>query len=965
LCAALLALIPLAVLLQPGMPPTADGQVHLLRTWEVARLLRDGVLYPRWAPDFYLGYGYPFFNFYAPGAHLAAALLALAGLGIVRGVVTLQALALALYPVGAYLAARGILPADDRRVAERRRRALPGAWRGPAALLSASVYLYAPLRFRELFVQGNLSQWLALALLPWCAWLLIGVAQRGGLGRVVAAGAMLAALLYAHHPSAFLGWPSLLAFAFLVAVLSGRQDGMAEAVTTKNGTASRVEAVIGAFALATALAAPFWLPSLLELRDVNINAISAGSFQATLNLLPLRELLALPAVQDRAALNPPMPNSLGVLQFVLAAVGLGIAIWWVIRRAGERRVAQAPAGELRDWSSRQAGLALSAAGVLWLLSLALMLPAAGPIWEALPLARWIAFPWRLLGPALLWSALLSSAALYAIPERGRIAVLAGLLLLVPLSVAPYLFPRPFSPEPEPNLASIAHYEMAGGAWATASANEYLPRWVADPRPPAQPQGSPRVDQAPLPAGSKIEPLALHALDYHYAVDLPGGSHVVLQRFYFPGWQAWVDGRPVQIQPAEPYGQIAVAVPAGHHELRVALGSTPAQRAGGGLALVAVAVVLVLMVLGRGRRRSERLGHTHVDHGRLDHEDAKHKEREEGSRDPEGDHRAIQGAADPGYRAALAVIGVILAVTVVKIGLIGPHTTWFRVQSSAEQPAGMQHAVNARFANGVELLGYDLEQPDVRQGDELNVRLYWRAWQPATTNARPFLHLDAPTGEVTWANQTKLNAGDKPMTAWPAGFYVVDDYRIPAGADTPPVVAQLRAGLLGPGGELVPLVDGGDTAALGPVRVTERAPLRPADLPNHDQVFNLGSEVRLVGYDVEPLRKGPGLALTFYWQALAPVPADYTVFVHVQDAAGRPLGQQDSPPLHGWYPSTRWTTGQIIPDRYEVALPASALTQGLRVAAGLYTPADGRRAPVGNAQGAPQPNNEIVLPIKIH
>ena len=213
IAAAALALIPILAIARPGIPHTADGYVHILRTLEVSQLLRDGVLYPRWAPDFYLGYGYPFFNFYAPGAHLLAALAALTGLGVLRGVVAVQVIALLLYPTGAYLAARSLFTTDAA-----------GRWARPAALVSAALYLYAPLRFRELFTQGNLSQLLALALLPWCAWLLLEAIRRVDLRWSVAAGVALAGLVYAHHPSAFLGFPFLAIYAGAVAIIAGRGE---------------------------------------------------------------------------------------------------------------------------------------------------------------------------------------------------------------------------------------------------------------------------------------------------------------------------------------------------------------------------------------------------------------------------------------------------------------------------------------------------------------------------------------------------------------------------------------------------------------------------------------------------------------------------------------------------------------------------------------------------------------------
>src|SRR5687768_13919989 len=44
----------------------ADAFAHLFRLYEVDLALRDGVLFPRWIPDFLFGYGYPLLNFYAP-----------------------------------------------------------------------------------------------------------------------------------------------------------------------------------------------------------------------------------------------------------------------------------------------------------------------------------------------------------------------------------------------------------------------------------------------------------------------------------------------------------------------------------------------------------------------------------------------------------------------------------------------------------------------------------------------------------------------------------------------------------------------------------------------------------------------------------------------------------------------------------------------------------------------------------
>ena len=55
------------------------------------------------------------------------------------------------------------------------------------------------------------------------------------------------------------------------------------------------------------------------------------------------------------------------------------------------------------------------------------------------------------------------------------------------------------------------------------------------------------------------------------------------------------------------------------------------------------------------------------------------------------------------------------------------------------------------------------------------------------------------------------------SGWISGFYVVDDYQLAVPLDAPPVVANLRAGLLDQG-QLVPLVGGGQVASLAPIRI---------------------------------------------------------------------------------------------------------------------------------------------------
>src|SRR4051794_14680161 len=59
----LFALIPL---LQTHLFASSDGLYHVYRAIEIGACLQDGAWVCRWAPDQFLGYGTPLFDFYSP-----------------------------------------------------------------------------------------------------------------------------------------------------------------------------------------------------------------------------------------------------------------------------------------------------------------------------------------------------------------------------------------------------------------------------------------------------------------------------------------------------------------------------------------------------------------------------------------------------------------------------------------------------------------------------------------------------------------------------------------------------------------------------------------------------------------------------------------------------------------------------------------------------------------------------------
>jgi hypothetical protein len=120
-------------------------------------------------------------------------------------------------------------------------------------------------------------------------------------------------------------------------------------------------------------------------------------------------------------------------------------------------------------------------------------------------------------------------------------------------------------------------------------------------------------------------------------------------------------------------------------------------------------------------------------------------------------------------------------------------------------------------------------------------------------------------------------------------------------------------------------------------------------PTHQLEASFGGQVYLTGYTLEPEQPAPGqpLRLTLYWQALAAMPHDYTVFVHLRQARGATMAQADHRPLDSRYPTSLWPIGEIIRESSQLILPANLLPGDYELWVGLYLLETGVRLPLQN------------------
>ena len=291
LALALLPLSALSPLLAPGLFSTPDGLFHIFRAVALEAALREGNLYPRWAPDFVQGLGYPIFNFYAPLANYLQVALHWLGLANVEALKAATALAFVGSGATMYVFARDLL-----------------GHRG--ALLAAAAYVYAPLMFTEAYVRGDLPEHLALALLPLVLWALRRLVDRPTVGRLALGGLLYATLVVTHNLVGFFGSPLLALYAVALVVWGRRWRAL--------------PFVVAALALGLGLSAFFWLPALGEKEWVQIGRLIDGpSWDFRLHFGTFAELFGLEMPIDVSQGNAqPGAYRLGLGQVLLAGLGL-------------------------------------------------------------------------------------------------------------------------------------------------------------------------------------------------------------------------------------------------------------------------------------------------------------------------------------------------------------------------------------------------------------------------------------------------------------------------------------------------------------------------------------------------------------------------------------------------------------------------------------------------------------------
>ena len=508
----------------------------LVRLHQFDKAVSLGQFPPRLAPDMAYGYGYPIFKYYAPLFTLLS--------WLVFKLIGDYALSVTLVVFLANLVGSWGMFLLGKR--------LYGFWGG---LVSSAAFIFLPFRALDIYVRGAFAEILAINHLPfWLYFFILLSAKKFNKKALVgfiliSAGLILSHNLYLLVLACFL--PLWLIYFFSSGGFSWKK---------------KILILIGAAFLVLLITAWFWLPLVIGLKDVGALE-QAGKTSFLDHFVYPKQLWNWPwgFAGSAPGLADGMSFKLGKAHILLALAGV-ILIF------------------LNKKSSRLLWLFLG----VCLGGLFLALPWSISFWRTMPLLSTIQFPWRFLGLSAPILALLSGGVVligksFFFVRIRKLSVLTALLAVFLFSFFnfKYFAPQKIVLSAQKNLLDREVIYRSSQAVA-----EYYPAAVIF-RPEEKPDW-------PLAFSGQQTAQVVAETPFKIIFRLNDPGQININRFYFPGWQLFLENKPVSINPEPAIGRIQFEAEE-KGEYRLSFVTTPWEKIAYVLTVLGVIILIIVTI----------------------------------------------------------------------------------------------------------------------------------------------------------------------------------------------------------------------------------------------------------------------------------------------------------------------------------------------------------------------------------
>lgn len=532
----LISILPLVNLLTPGLPITHDGLDHVVRIANFYKSLSEGVIIPRWAGGLNWGYGHPILMFLYPLPSYSASFFHLLGLSFVDSFKLLFASSFVLSGIFMYLWLKEFLGEK-------------------AAIVGASLYLFAPYRFIDLYVRGAIGEHVAFVFMPLILYAiyklnrsLIKDKLRNHYFKLIFAGLSFAGLILSHNAISLLFTPFIV---FYIIYLFYEHKSKTKLILS----------FISLF-LGFLYSFFFWLPAFLEGKYTLRDIVTAGEYIH--HFIKPQSLIFGPWSFGGSGF---FSTQIGVIHLLLVILSV-IILFRFFKK-----------------TEKQKYLFL---GTLVFLSVSifLMFRESNFIWVKLTTFQKLQFPWRFLTIVVFCSSLIGGIFISKLNSKYKNLIATILVLLTIVLTFNYWHAREYKQIPDDFLNKIYN--------GTTDTGESAPIWSIRFM-----EKNPSDEIEIIDGKAKVVKVTRSSAYHEYLVDAEDKTRIRENTLYFPGWKIYDNQKmvaDVQFQDPKNRGLLTFYVEPGVHNIIVKFEDTKLRKIANYITLTAIFLTLFPLMI---------------------------------------------------------------------------------------------------------------------------------------------------------------------------------------------------------------------------------------------------------------------------------------------------------------------------------------------------------------------------------
>lgn len=530
-----ISFISVADLFKPGLPLTHDGQDHIARIANFYQNLLEGNIIPRWAGNLNWGYGHPIMEFLYPLPSYISSFFHFLGFSLIDSVKIVFGGSMIFSGIFMYLWLSSFL----------------GKYAG---LIGGLLYVFAPYRFINLYVRGDIGEHLAFVFIPLVFYFIFKLSIKVQTQYIFGGAFSLAFLILSHNAISLILVPAILGYGLYICWL-------------KKFNKNLVIAISGCIVLGFGLSAFFWIPGLLEGKYTLRNIVTTGSFI---------DRFVKPETLFYGPWNyggtGEFTVQLGILQW--AFLILSPLTFFIIKRKKDKK----------------SSLVLGAIAYT-LIAIFLMVSISNFIWERIILLQNFQFPWRFLSITVFSCAILGGFFVSIISRRLKIISTFLFIILILFFNNNYWQAQQYFYKPESFFTGI--YD------GTTDTGESAPIWSVrfmEKRPKA------KVEI--ISGKAEIREVRRTTTMRQYEISAFEKARILENTLYFPGWTVLVNGKIVGIQFQDPTnrGLITFNVDKGNHVVDIIYRESKIRQYSDVVSLFSLIVIGGLMIFQLNRKK---------------------------------------------------------------------------------------------------------------------------------------------------------------------------------------------------------------------------------------------------------------------------------------------------------------------------------------------------------------------------